>query len=237
MLQHKRNERWEPSADQLRQSIKERTLQILGGSLEFPTDHRLRYLLDNIECNQLTAVEFGSWHGWHTATLSRKFRHVIAVDARPTNVAFALLRLKLLGINNVDVVLSDVQSFEFNCDVLVHIGVLYHLSFPIKHLYHVLPKCHTICLDTHIGDEDRPHLTPSYEVYNDEIYYGKNFPDGDWDDALSGVCGTSFWPNLAEIHRVLNNLRFKILHEHRHMVDPGPRVTIVASKRCGRILM
>lgn len=203
-------------------------LKMLGGHVEFPeTDHRLRYLLENFPCEKLSAIEFGCWHGWHTVQLARRFAHVSAIDVRPENIAKTLLRLHLLGIKNVDVILGDVEDLHFKADVLVHVGVLYHLFNPVAHLHRVLPNCNILCLDTHIN---RPNLKRSVEVYNGVAYHGGVYNEHGWADPLSGVQETSFWLDEAELKRVLFDLGFATVHEHRHTAPTGERLCIVATR-------
>lgn len=200
--------------------------ELLGGYIEFPEiDHRLRYLLSQFECRQLSAVEVGCWHGWHTTSLARHFKSVIAVDARPLNIAKTLLRLNLLKLNNVDVVLADVNDFNFKCDVLVHLGVLYHIINPAAHLLGVLPNCKILCLDTHVNKES---LKQSYEMVGRRRYYGGVYHEHGWADPLSGLASTSLWLNESEIISILSDCGFSIVHKAYHMAPPGKRVNIVA---------
>ncbi len=201
-------------------------LQMLGGHIEFPElDFRLKYLLDNFNCEDLTAVEFGCWHGWHTVPLARKFRHVSAIDVRPDNIAKTLLRLHLLGIKNTDVILGNVEDLHYKADVLVHIGVLYHLFNPVAHLHRVLPNCSILCLDTHIN---KPELTPTIEIYGGISYSGGLYREHGWKDPLSGVNDTSVWLDEDVLTSILIRHGFEIVHEKRHVVSAGPRLNIVA---------
>ncbi len=202
-------------------------LSMLGGHIEFPEpDFRLRYLLDNFD-DYFSVTELGCWHGWHTVPLARKFHRVTAIDVRPTNVANTLLRLNLLDIKNVDVKLADVNEFKISCGILVHIGVLYHLSNPVEHLHRVLPRCMVICLDTHINKDG---LEPSVEFYNDKPYYGGVYHEHGWDDPLSGVDNTSLWLNDTEIFRILQDNGFDVVFKNYHQAPPGPRLNLVATK-------
>ncbi len=203
-------------------------LEMLGEHIEFPEpDFRLRYLFDHFPCDQLTATEFGCWYGWHTVPLARKFKHVTAMDVRPGNVAKTLLRLNLLNVKNVDVVLANVEEVEFETDVLVHIGVLYHLFRPAAHLHQVLNKCQTICLDTHIN---KPDLQPVTEHYNGETYTGGLYKEYGWKDPLSGVGAHSLWLDEHVLRSVIAKHGFVVVHEERHVVPAGPRLNLVATR-------
>lgn len=203
----------------------EQAITMLGGYIEFPIDHRLKWLFDNFQCDKLTAVEFGCWYGWHTASLARKFKKLTAIDVRPDNISKTLLRLNMLGLSNVDVKLADVNEFGFEADVLVHIGVLYHLFNPVAHLHKVLPHCKIICLDTHVN---RPGLKLAVEVYDGIIYRGGIYNEHGWKDPLSGIEPTSLWLEEADLRKVLDVNGFGIMHEFYHEVQTGKRLNLVA---------
>lgn len=201
--------------------------EMFGGYLEFPVDHRLQHLLTHFPCQSLRAVEFGCWHGWHTATLARHFQHVTAIDIRPDNIAKTLLRLHLLAVKNVEVVLGNVDEFDFQTDVLVHVGVLYHLFNPVAHLHRVLPRCHILCLDTHVN---KPSLQPTVEFYDGVPYAGGLYKEHGWKDPLSGIEAVSVWLDEAVLKQVLFKLGFAVVHENHHEAPTGPRLTLVATR-------
>lgn len=203
----------------------EQATTMLGGRIEFPVDRRLAFLLDNFPCKDMRAVEFGCWHGWHTAALAKKFQKVTAIDVRPDNISKTLLRLNMLGINNVDVKLADVNEFEFETDVLVHVGVLYHLFSPVAHLNKVLPHCKVLCLDTHIN---RPGLKSAVEVYDGVTYRGGIYNEHGWKDPLSGTEVTSLWLEEEDLRKVLDLNGFGIINEFHHEVQTGKRLSVVA---------
>lgn len=103
-----------------------------------------------------TVVELGCFEGIYTIDLCRLGAKVIGVDARIENVVKTLVRLWLYDCT------ADVQLWNLEetpppglpapCDVLHHIGVLYHLSDPVKHLSLVLPTVREgVLLDTHVS--------------------------------------------------------------------------------------
>lgn len=228
--------RFNISSNQIKHRAYQTALTMLRGHIEHPTDFRLTYLLNNFPCEKYEAVELGCWDGWHTTALAKHCKKVTAIDIRPHNISLTLLRLNMLGIKNVEVVLADAESFRLNSDILVHIGVLYHLPYPIKHLYDILNTCKIICLDTHIGDtlegdHYQNHLPDSYEIYNGRLYKGKEWVEGSWEDATSGVTAKSLWPDLSCIEQVLIDSDFIISHKSLYDCSHGTRVTIIAVKQ------
>ena len=50
----------------------------------------------------------------------------------------------------------DVESgsYDYSCDVMHHVGVLYHLRDPVAHLAAALPQVSTaLMLDTHVAPD------------------------------------------------------------------------------------
>lgn len=113
-------------------------------------------------------LELGCFEGIHTLGLLLLGASVTAVDGRIENVLKTMARLWAYGFH------CDVQQWDFEerppadlpaqWDVLHHIGVLYHLSDPIRHLNDILPRTgDALLLDTHVADS----LEAAEEVYDD----------------------------------------------------------------------
>jgi 2-polyprenyl-3-methyl-5-hydroxy-6-metoxy-1,4-benzoquinol methylase len=106
-------------------------------------------------------LEFGCFEGIHSVALASLGANVVGVDARPNNLAKTCVRAGLygLGVRPLLLDLDDSSQLEMagqqgllDADVLVHIGVLYHLKNPMKHLRLVLPHIReAILLDTHVS--------------------------------------------------------------------------------------
>lgn len=201
-----------------------RTRRMLGGFVEPPFEPRLEQLL-NTAPRDSSAVEFGCWHGWHTIHLARHFNHVTAIDARPDNLSLALLRANLLGIRNVDFVLTDVDDFIVDTDILVHIGVLYHLRNPVRHLMKCLAGCKTVCLDTHTKRKDQE---PAYEEVDGKVYAGGLYQEFGLDDPLSGIQSHSLWLEQDFLMKAIAECGFCVTYTHPRDTENGPRITIIA---------
>jgi tRNA (mo5U34)-methyltransferase len=112
---------------------------------------------DAFNLNGRHVLELGCFEGIHTIGLLLLGASVTAVDGRIENVLKTLARVWMYGMK------CDVAKWDFEeapsellpdrWDVLHHIGVLYHLSDPIRHLNAVLPRTtKAVLLDTHVAD-------------------------------------------------------------------------------------
>lgn len=103
-------------------------------------------------------LEAGCFEGIHTVGLLQKGATVSAFDGRIENVVKTLVRCWAFDVN-ADVFFWNLEeekpsSASIECDILHHVGVLYHLMDPVGHLATVLPHVrHAVMLDTHIAPE------------------------------------------------------------------------------------
>lgn len=125
------------------------------------SDPRLELLGSLVGLAEKKVVEFGCFEGIHSTSLAMSGASVIGVDARPSNLAKTILRAALYG-QTVTPLLLDLDDAPqvmragelglLDSDILVHIGVLYHLARPVAHLRSVLPYIReAILLDTHVA--------------------------------------------------------------------------------------
>jgi tRNA (mo5U34)-methyltransferase len=156
-------------------------------------------------------LEVGCFEGVHTMGLMSYGANVTAVDARRKNVEKTRRRCSLYGyspdVREVNVELEkemlELGEFDFVC----HIGVLYHLLDPVKHLTIILSQVRTaLLLDTHYAKpEDVDH---EYQSSSDQFAYQLK-PEFGLDDAFSGVYGHSKWLTLEDIKRLFYRNGFR----------------------------
>lgn len=126
--------------------------------------------------NRKRVLEVGCFEGIHTISLASRGANVVAIDSRMENLLKTLARLWSYN-HQAQVELWDLEKSKIpnriphEWDVLHHIGVLYHLSDPVRHLKTVLKRTKdAVILDTHIAlDEDSAKQT--YEVDGKEFRY------------------------------------------------------------------
>lgn len=200
------------------------------GVLEPPPDHRLRYLVGRYTNPTWTATELGCWTGAHSCELARHYATITSVDVRPQNLARAMLRANLLGIRNINFKLAHVDHLDqITTDILVHIGVLYHLYDPINHLQRLLrtTTAKVLCLDTHIN---YPKLDQQTLVHHGCTYRYGVYKEFGWGDELSGVEPLSKWLELEDLLKIVREANFVVRSVEPMEYNVGPRVTIVADR-------
>jgi len=185
-------------------------------------DERINNLNSIVELKGATVTEFGCLEGFHTIQLAELQGQVTGVDARIENLVKTHLRSLVYGhsVKTILIDLDDMSQLQSEkvksaicCDVLVHIGVLYHLTNPIKHLELVLPTVRrAILLDTH-------HSNTSNQIYVRE--FGRH-------DIYSGMSDSSLWLSKDEILQILRANSFEIRSLTFREETNGPRLSLVA---------
>jgi len=99
----------------------------------------------------LSALDLASHQGWFSMQLAQcGFQHVMGYDARARHVADASLMARTLGQANVDFRQSDVHSLTPDTagmhDLVLCLGLIYHLENPIGALRVAHSLCRNLCL-------------------------------------------------------------------------------------------
>jgi hypothetical protein len=156
---------------------------------------------------------------------------VTAVDSRIENVVKTIVRTAMFNYHPT-VFKCDVENWEsqfplLQADVCHHIGVLYHLKDPVKHLQGLgkITK-EAILLDTHYAHPEE--ATEQYEVGGKHYAYKKY---GEGKDVFSGMYDHAKWLPLNSILEILNNQGFK----HQEVLEKrdernGPRVLLYLAR-------
>jgi 2-polyprenyl-3-methyl-5-hydroxy-6-metoxy-1,4-benzoquinol methylase len=179
-------------------------------------------------------LEVGCFEGIHTVGLSRLAARVTAVDGRIENVAKTILRCAMYG-RHPTVFMHDVDQLPasydlLRADVLHHVGVLYHLRDPVRHLLEIGKYIRQgIMLDTHYAQDEEARET--YEV-DGERYRYKLFRERGRGDVFSGLGESSKWLTLDVITRLLRLTGFDEIElvETRRERN-GPRVLLLARRQ------
>jgi len=178
-------------------------------------------------------LEAGCFEGVHTVGLSKYAYKVTAYDSRIENVVKTIVRCAFFGLHptvfkcNIEEQPVDFESLS--ADLVHHVGVLYHLADPVRHLLELGRYIRTgIMLDTHYS-LDR-EATESYVVKGKRYYYRKYHESG-YSDVFSGMYAHSKWLTLDEITDLLRTSGFKRVNvvETRSERN-GPRVLIMARR-------
>lgn len=175
-------------------------------------------------------LEVGCFEGIHTLGLLMMGARVTACDARIEHILKTMARLWAYGCTS-NVVLWDLETGPTwvvppEWDVLHHIGVLYHLSDPVRHLRAVLPRTRrAVILDTHVA-RDEADTTHSYSVDDQSFRYFRYREEPDM--PFSGTRDHAKWLLLEDIEAVLKMAGFADIRlmEHREERN-GRRVFLV----------
>jgi tRNA (mo5U34)-methyltransferase len=196
-------------------------------------DRRALLLDERFTLANKHVLELGCFEGIHTVGLMQRAAKVTAVDARIENVAKTILRTALYGyhprvfVHDVD---RAAESYDdLQADVLHHVGVLYHLRDPVRHLLEIGRYIRLgVMLDTHYAMEDEAQLV--YEVNGQEYRY-KLFQERGRADVFSGLGASSKWLPLDAITRLLQQAGFQNVElvETRQERN-GPRVLLIARR-------
>ncbi len=195
-------------------------------------DRRITELDRRYQLSGKHVLEAGCFEGIHTVGLARHGATVAAFDGRIENVIKTLVRCWAFGLNPTvfywNLEEDKPQSSNIDCDILHHVGVLYHLMDPIKHLSAVLPSVRqALMLDTHIAPQGAVNNASS-EGFE---YRYTNFNEAGRKPPFAGLGDHAKWLVLDDLTQFLKQSGFGNIDvaEHREERN-GPRVLIYAHR-------
>ena len=192
-------------------------------------DYRIIELNRRFPLSELDVLEVGCFEGIHTVALAKLARRVVAAGSRIENVVKTIVRCALLGESplvfpwNVD---DGVPTqVDISCDVLHHVGVLYHLVDPVRHLREVLPFVRqVVMLDTHVAPE-----SAKFDVYlsGGQSFRYMQYKEGGREEPFAGMADHAKWLPLDTLTSLLKQNGFPSvdvaeIRDERN----GPRVLI-----------
>jgi 2-polyprenyl-3-methyl-5-hydroxy-6-metoxy-1,4-benzoquinol methylase len=196
-------------------------------------DRRIVMLHERLDLSEKTVLEVGCFEGLHTIALAQRAKAVLACDARIENVAKTLVRCSLFGLFpsvfvwNVEE--APPPGIDPACDVLHHVGVLYHLADPVAHLSAIAPRVRQgIMLDTHYALPEQADA--EYEAQA-RSWRCRSFSEGGRADAFSGMYSTARWlllDDLTGLLRVLGFAQVELVEDRRER--NGARALILAQR-------
>lgn len=195
-------------------------------------DRRVTLLHERLPLGGKHVVEMGCFEGVHTIALARLAGRVTAVDSRVENVVKAIVRTALFGVHPT-IFVCNVERYplppELACDVVLHIGVLYHLKDPITHLRALCRLAREgLLLDTHIAEPRE--ATARFEVDGASYPY-KRAGEAGLRAVFAGMYDHAKWLTLDTITGLLREGGLtKVEVVERREERNGPRVLIVASR-------
>ena len=133
-----------------------------GGELSAIHETRWNLLQHTIDLafpdgfQDLTAIDLAAHQGWFSMNLARAgLRQVTGVDQRASHVEDSRLMAELLGYHEMQFLQSDIFDLDSNAlgtyDLVLMLGLLYHLENPIGALRLARALCRNLCvLETQI---------------------------------------------------------------------------------------
>ncbi len=197
-------------------------------------DPRVLRMNERFGLRDKEVLEVGCFEGIHTIALCAVAKHVTAIDSRIENVIKTIVRTALFGerpaVFKCDVEAAEDASLLGRVDVVHHVGVLYHLRDPVKHLLRLGEIAREgVMLDTHFAMPEQ--ATEHYGVDGREFAY-KRYGEGGRSDVFSGMYDHAKWLTLEDIRRLLAEASFPHIDIVEERTERnGPRVLLFASKR------
>jgi SAM-dependent methyltransferase len=196
-------------------------------------DRRIALMNDRFQLANQQVLELGCFEGIHTVGLSLFGARVTAVDGRIENVVKTIVRSAMYECHP-RVFKYDVEQVPADADLLAadlvhHVGVLYHLKDPVRHLLDLGRYVRRgVMLDTHYADEAQAGL--SYVVEGTTYRY-KLYRELGRADAFSGLYEHSKWLPLSTIVALLRDAGFpEVEVVEQRQERNGPRVLLFASR-------
>lgn len=194
-------------------------------------DYRIVDLNARVPLAGREVLEVGCFEGIHTVALCQYGANVKAIDARVDNVVKTMVRSSFYGVAPRvfvrDLDNPGADNSDLGCDVCLHIGVLYHLVDPVRHLRDLGRRIsRALLLDTHYTTN--PDST--YESGGSTFRY-QRYQEGGTADPFSGMHDHAKWLSLEDLDAVLQEVGFakpEVLETR--LERSGPRVLMLAEK-------
>jgi tRNA (mo5U34)-methyltransferase len=196
-------------------------------------DRRIVLLNDHFDLSDKHVLEIGCFEGVHTIGLAKYARQVTAVDSRIENVVRTIVRCSFFGfaprVFKCDVEGETLPIKWLSSDILHHVGVLYHLKDPVRHLLRIGQYVRLgLMLDTHYCRDEQADQT--YEV-EQRTYRYREYTEHGLTDPFSGMHQHAKWLRQDDIITVLRQSGFQQVdvietREERN----GPRLLLIAKR-------
>ncbi len=196
-------------------------------------DRRIQTMDEAFGLNGKKVLEVGCFEGVHTIGLLGFGATVVAVDSRIENVVKTIVRAAMFGycpnvfLCNLDLA-ADLADLP-ETDLIHHVGVLYHLKDPVRHLLALGRIAREgVMLDTHVAVPDTALGT--YEV-DGQAYRYQFYKEGGRAEVFSGMYDHAKWLLQSDIEALLRKAGFasvKVVEERQER--NGRRILLFARR-------
>jgi hypothetical protein len=204
-----------------------------GGSGDLTNDWRINKLNELYNLKDKRVLELGALEGAHSLMLSRLgARQVVSIEGRPENFIKCCCVKNLFDLQSVRFVLEDVNAVTReafgNFDVIVAIGILYHVGNPAQVLHNLSEMTSRLFIWTHYSDDSYPDGGVRELALDGRSYAGKIYREGGLKDPLAGLEANSFWPFEQELYRMIEDVGFSVMVLNKGSLAHAP----VGAKHC-----
>lgn len=198
----------------------------------------------NQPLRSLRVLDLGCLEGLYGIELARQGAEVVAIEGRQANIEKARFAQEVLGLDNLTLLQEDVRNLSLgkhgSFDVVLCLGVLYHLNVP--DVFHFVEKLSGVCrrlaiLDTHVaihGDQSCPYQGQEYRGW----YCTEHAADSTAEQKLQNLWASldnekSFWLTRSSLYNLLSLSGFTSVSTCQNPAVPcqmADRDTLIAVK-------
>lgn len=179
--------------------------------------NRIRSVIP-LDLNGWSVLDIGCNGGFYSIELKKRgAARVVGIDADPAYLAQARLAAELSGveIELLQMSVYDVASFKEKFDLVLFMGVLYHLRHPLLALdllaQHVV-KDHLLFQSLQRGSQAVTRLQSDYPFTEEEVFESDGYPVLHFVEESYSHDPTNWWvPNRACAEAMLRSAGFAII--------------------------
>jgi 2-polyprenyl-3-methyl-5-hydroxy-6-metoxy-1,4-benzoquinol methylase len=206
-------------------------------------DHRVKYIVYFLDLRDVRILELGPLEGHHSVLFEKLgVRENIAIEARADNLRKCSRIKEKYGLTKTRFIQNDLEKlysgseqpkFSGQFDLVMCLGLLYHMPDPGKALEWCRSQSKSLFLGTHYVEVTDPwrssHFPDIKYIFSGRSYQAKLYKEGGLADPISGMSPASIWLNekdLIEILRSAGYSRLSILG--KDLQNNAPHITILA---------
>jgi hypothetical protein len=204
---------------------------------KFGDDQRQKYILNFLDLRDMRTLEPGPLEGDLSIILEKLgVRENIAFESRLENLQKCQRIKEIYGLNRTTFLLGNLEDFyngtklpQFagRFDLVLCLGVLYHVPDPGKALAWFRSQAKTLFLGTHFPLPDFP--SGAVYTYNGKSYRVMEYREGGIQDPISGMSPISLQPYEADLLNLLRDVGYdQISVLGRDLQNRSPHITILA---------